>query len=338
MGKKCKVKKKEELCRLLKKIEGIPCVSPGKEHAKKGKFYDFQRLEAIDEEISGSDSTYKWINGKKYYRLYGQDDLKTLSKEVSSGKISKIVLVSAHADNLQKKSSYYMTSDKEYVNGCFDNASTNAVCTYLMKYEHKKLPRNILFAFTAGEENEEREFEGAEHISKKLEEYFGEGKVDVVVLDVTYGFQEGVDFTIENDFLFSGQGGEDFIKKICCVANEMAAEANYTWGFLWKKKRKEGYVDSGTIKDYMGDGCKIYADVDGETSDEEDPDEEDSFEEDSDDETSKYREKGHNTFSLCLPCSAKNATQMHSNGGFLISLQTICNYTDFLCRILQDRE
>lgn len=319
MGKKGKVKKKEELCRLLKKIEGIPCVSPGKEHAKKGKFYDFQRLEAIDEEISGSDSTYKWINGKKYYRLYGQDDLKTLSKEVSSGKISKIVLVSAHADNLQKKSSYYMTSDKEYVNGCFDNASTNAVCTYLMKYEHKKLPRNILFAFTAGEENEEREFEGAEHISKKLEEYFGEGKVDVVVLDVTYGFQGEVDFTIENDYFLKKHDGEDFIQGICGIAKE----SDYTWNFLRSEKERDEihcYISSDEINSYMGKGCLKYDDVEG------------------DDETSKYKKYEFNTFSLCLPCSAESEKSMHLDSGFLISLQTICNYTDFLCRILQDRE
>lgn len=304
---------KDELRRLLEKIEGIPCVLP--EEEKKGIFYDLRRLEVIDKEIRDSDSDYKWICGSNYYRLYGQADLETLKKEFTQGEFSKIVLVSSHADNLQEKSSYYLTTDSEYINGCFDNASTNAVCTYLMKYKYKKLPRNVLFAFTA---DEEKDMEGAEHVSKKLVKNFGEGSVNVVVLDVTFGFQKGADFTIENDFIFKDHGGENFINRICCVANKMAKESSYSWGFLYTKKNEDCYIDSSTIKGYMGDGCTIYDDVEGE------------------DETSEYKKKKFSTFSLCLPCSAEDENQMHSDDGFRISLKTICNYTDFLCQILHN--
>ena len=311
MEKNMKVDKKEELCRLLKKIERIPCVLPRKKR-KKGFFNDLRRVEAIDEEIRGSGSAYKWIKGKNYYRLYGQADLETLKKEFSQGEFSKIVLVSSHADNKQENSSYHMMPDAEYINGCFDNASTNAVCTYIMKHE-KNLPRNVLFAFTAGEEYN---MAGAKHVSKKLVKHFGKGNINVVVLDVTYGFQGGVDFTFENDYFFKKHDGESFIKGIFDIANE----SDYTWNFLRSEKesdKKHYYVNSGEIRSYMGDGCLKYTDVEG------------------DDETSEYEENEFNTFSLCLPCSAEGDTQMHLEDGFQISIQTICNYTDFLCQILK---
>lgn len=294
--------KKDELCRLLEKIERIPCVLPAE--TEEGIFNDLQRLEAIDEEICDSGSAYRLINGKNYYKLYGQADLETLSRE-----FSKVVLVSSHADNLQEESSYYMQPDSEYINGCFDNASTNAVCTYIMKYV--TLPRNILFVFTA---DEEYDSEGAEHAAKKLLKYFGKGNVNVVVMDVTYGFQGGVDFTIENDYIFKKRDGENFMKGVCDIANK----SGYTWNFLRKVKKKDCYIDSDRIRSYMGDCCKKYYDVEGA------------------DETSAYKKKKFNTFSLCLPCSAENNNQMHSEDGFKISINTICNYTDFLCRILRN--
>lgn len=293
---------RDELCRLLKLVETVPCVLP--EEIEKGIFYDLNRVNIIDDEINSSTTNYKWINGKKYYRLYAQDTLENLSKEYS-----RIVLVSSHADNLQECSSYDEESDPGYINGCFDNASTNAVCIYLMKY--MKLPRNVLFVFTA---DEEYDSEGAERVASKIEKQFGKGNADVIVLDVAYGFQNGVDFTIENDFIFDNLYGKEFIEKVCRIANG----SGYSWNFLKKTKKKNTYINSDTIKKLMGSGCKSVSEVEGV------------------DETFEYKKFVFNTFSLCLPCSAKNARQMHSEQGFKISIDTVCNYLDFLRQILQE--
>ena len=107
---------RNELCRLLKLVESVPCILP--EEEEKGIFYDLTRVNAIDEEICNSQSAYRWVNGNNYYRLYAQDTLENLSKEYS-----RIVLVSSHADNLQDCSSYD-DSEPGFINGCFDNAAT----------------------------------------------------------------------------------------------------------------------------------------------------------------------------------------------------------------------
>ncbi len=255
---------RDELCRLLKLVETVPCVLP--KEIEKGIFYDLNRVNIIDDEIKSSTTNYKWINGKKYYRLYAQDTLENLSKEYS-----RIVLVSSHADNLQECSSYDEESNPGYINGCFDNASTNAVCIYLMKY--MKLPKNVLFAFTA---DEEYDSEGAEHVASKIEKQFGKGNADVIVLDVTYGFQNGVDFTIENDFIFDNLNGKEFIEKVCRIANG----SGYSWNFLKKTKKKNNYINSDTIKKIMGSGCKSVSEVEGV------------------DETFEYKKFVFNTFAL----------------------------------------
>lgn len=296
---------KNELCRLLKLIEEIPCVLP--EEEEKGIFYDLNRVNKIEEEIKKSDTKYKWIKGKNYYRLYAQDSLKNISKE-----FSRVILVSSHADNLQNVSSYEENLTHGFINGCFDNASTNAVCVYLM--ENTELPKNVLFVFTS---DEECDCEGAEHVASKIEKQFGKGNADVIVLDVTYGFQNGVDFTIENDFIRNNDEGKSFISKICDIANN----SGYSWNFLYSDEGNEddndGYIRSKKIRDLMGEGCKKYIEVDGE------------------DETSKYDEFEMNTFSLCLPCSAENENQMHCEEGFEISIDTVCNYLDFLRQIIE---
>jgi len=290
---------KNEMLRLLQLIEQTPCRMP--DDLEKHFFYTFDRVNAIDKELNGS--KYHWIQGKKYYRLYAQDSLENLKE-----KYDKITIISSHADNLQGVSSFKKISE-DLVNGCFDNASTNAVCLYMMKY--LQLPENVLFVFTADEENE---LKGAARVSKKLKEYFGNDKVNAIVLDVTYGFQGGVDFTIENDFIYEKNAGEKFMKQVCDVANA----SGYTWNFLYSDEGYEsddGYVRSNTIKEYMGEGCKACDEVEGP------------------DETGEYDDQGFNTFSQCLPCSAKNGREMHSEKGFQISLTTLSHYMDFLYRV-----
>lgn len=294
---------RDELIRLLKVVEEIPCKAPKGIHT----FANDERVGKIDEEIRNSNSHYKLVKGKNYYRLYAQDTLENLAEEYND-----IILVSSHADNRQEASSYDDKSDPGYLNGCFDNSSTNSVCLYLMKYE--ELPRNVVFAFTADEEDD---CKGASHVAKKLIDICGKEKLKAIVLDDTYGFQNGVDFTIENDYIYKKNSGEEFIQKVCNVINE----SGYSWNFLYSDEEKdEGkvnkYVRSQTIKEYMKEGLKAYKEVKGQ------------------DETEKYAEYKISTFSMCLPCSGTSQT-MHSPKGFKIRIDTVCNYTDALGRILK---
>lgn len=297
----------EELYRLLQKLE-IPCVSKNSDSS----FSDTRRLDAIQEEVEKSNSRYRLINGKKnYYKLYGQMKLEDLSKEYD-----RVILVSSHADNLQSEPRYQDVGDE--IRGIFDNAGTNAVCTYIMKYA--SLPQNVLFGFTSDEEYGSK---GAKKLAKKLKKYFGEGNVDVIVLDVTYGWQDGVDFTIENDFIYEKYQGELFIKKVCQAAND----SGYSWQFLMadeddKSMNFDEYISSDTIAGYMKKyseatgGCKTVVYAEGP------------------DESAEYDENDLNVFSLCLPCSADSGYEMHSPEGFMISKRVVCNYTDFLMKVL----
>ena len=298
---------KEELYRLLQKLE-IPCVSKNSD----GSFSDIRRLDAIREEVEGSGGKYKLINGKKnYYKLYGQMELEDLAKEYD-----RAILVSSHADNLQPESRFLDMGDN--IRGTFDNAGTNAVCTYIMK--QGGVPKNVLFGFTADEEYGSK---GAKKLANKLKKYFGEGNIDVIVLDVTYGWQDGVDFTIENDFIYKKYQGEMFIKKVCQAAND----SGYSWQFLMadqddKSMNFEEYISSDEIASYMkkyseaAGGCKTVVYAEGP------------------DESAEYDENDLNAFSLCLPCSADSGHEMHSPEGFMISKRVVCNYTDFLMKIL----
>lgn len=42
----------------------------------------------------------------------------------------------------------------------------------------------------------------------------------MITLDVTYGWCDGADFSIENDFIYQKYNGDDFIKKVCETAND----------------------------------------------------------------------------------------------------------------------
>ncbi|MBR1440306.1 MAG: M28 family peptidase [Lachnospiraceae bacterium] len=288
----------EKLHELLKVIESKPCVG-------EGPFGSTERVDAIEEELKTAGSPYHRIKGKKYYRLFAQKELEELKTRYSD-----IVVVSSHADNKQKHSTFEWMDNRNTIRGCCDNAVTNAVCTDLMIRED--LPKNVVFAFTADEEYGST---GAEHVAKKLKEFFDEEQIRVIVLDVTYGFQEGADFTIENDFIRNTQYGRDFIDHVCQIANG----SEYRWNFLFSTSENEpGFMSSLTIASHMGKGLNEYTLAKGP------------------DETEEYSGAGLNTFSLCLPCSAEGDSAMHSEEGFLISLKTTEHYRDFLKQILEN--
>lgn len=297
----------EELFRLLKTIE-IPVGTDTSD----GKFKDLKRLDEIQKEVENSESKYKCINGKNnYYKLYGQDSLENLSNE-----FDRVTLISSHADNWDWQSEPKFKNLDTTINGIFDNAATNAICVYIMKYI--ELPRNVLFAFTADEESSS---EGAIHLAKKMKKNFGEGNVDVITLDVTYGWCNGADFSIENDFIYKKYNGEAFIRKVCDIANG----SEFKWQFIKaanesKSENRSEYISSDDIAGYMGDGLisiSQYRSAD-----------------DGADESADYDENDFSAFSLCLPCSARNSTEMHSENGFEISKTGVVNYTEFLGTVL----
>lgn len=286
---------------LLEKIS-IPCLAD----KKTGKFEDTSKLKLIDEEITNANCNYRLVEkGKKRYRLYAQDELEVLAKDFSS-----VVLVSSHADNLQKKAVFekYKTEKGIILKGIFDNAATNAAATYIMT--NMTMPRNVLFAFTSDEEEESR---GAQKLAKKLKEHFEH--VEVIVLDVTYGWQNEADFTIENDYFSDTQVGMAFAKRVC----EMANESGMKYNFLYEAEKddEENYINSQLIKSFMGDNYMKDHESEGP------------------DESEDYAEKGFDAFSLCLPCSANSEEEMHSQDGFEISIKVLSNYTEFLGHLLE---
>lgn len=302
----------KELERILQKVE-IPCTSDKAE----GFFTDTTRLKRIDEEIRNSMSHFQHISGRKYYRLYGRDTLPELAKRYNN-----IVVVSSHADNKHRQTASRYEDKGETIKGIFDNAATNAVCTYILKYaddSNLEIPPNVLFAFTA---DEEENCIGAKRVAKKLKEFWNEDQISVIVLDATYGWQDGADFTIENDFIYKRNdkdtAGEKLIKKIC----EITGESKFKWNYLaadedYKEDNPQEYIPSKEIAGWMPDGCKRVGVADGP------------------DETSEYDEHGFSTLSICLPSSADEDT-MHSPDGFEISKIGLKNYTDFLIRVLKD--
>lgn len=297
---------KKELFRLLKEIE-IPVGT----NTEDGRFRDLKRLSVIQKEVEESESNYRYISGKNnYFKLYGQDTLENLSVE-----FERVILVSSHADNWQPKPTFEELNNT--IRGIFDNAATNAICVYIMK--HIALPRNVLFAFTS---DEECSSEGAIHLAKKMKKYFGAGNVDVITLDVTYGWCEGADFSIENDFIYRKYGGENFIKKVCHIANG----TDYTWQFVKaanesKSENFDEYIPSKDIEAYMGRGLVNALQYESAG--------------DGADESADYDDNDFSAFSLCLPCSAEDVEEMHADEGFEISKEGVCNYTDFLINVLQ---
>lgn len=314
-----------ELERILKIMEENP-VGPFDENYDEdddpGVFYHEEKLNKIRDEIQNSRSKFRLIGDTGFYKLYAQkDSLKELRE-----KYETLLVVSSHADNLQGKSAWNDTDFPGKINGIFDNASTNAVCVYIMKHE-TELPENVLFAFTADEENDSR---GAKELTKFLNmNGFGEGKVNCVVLDVTCGWHDHADFTIENDFFYKKFNGTHLAKLLTSVANR----SEYLWDFVMaplgaKCENSDEYVPGDMIESLMIMDERSHRGLQKKATQYRDNDM-------WVDETVTYDEADYNTFSLCLPCSAKNDDEMHDDKGFLISRDGINHYTDFLAKFLR---
>ena len=116
----------------------------------------------------------------------------------------------------------------------------------------------------------------------------------MIVLDVTdFGWKEGADFTVENDFWNKKNG-----QLVCDTADKLG----YPWLFVPK--------DPDNIPDYIPEN-RVYP------------------EEAEQDESWEYDEQKVKCFSLCLPVYGK----MHSDEGVIARKQSFIHYVEMLNRV-----
>ena len=165
------------------------------------RFTNSERLDVIASLLWNS--RYRKINPDGLLNLYAK-------QPVDSYQGSKVVVVSSHVDC---QSSITHCFSKQMGNGLlkgtYDNSITNAAILSLMMSD--VLPDNVLIAFTGDEEEESH---GAKHLIRFLESKSISIR-HLFVLDVTdMGWDESVDFTVENNF-WHDDYGEKIINAVC---------------------------------------------------------------------------------------------------------------------------
>ena len=239
-------------------------------------FTNTDRLDAIASLLRNS--AYKRVKTEGLFHLYSVKSIDEINESV--------IIVSTHVDCERSITKCFFSRIDQYMMlGTFDNAITNAAIVYNML--QGKLPENVLIAFTGDEEEGGR---GA----KDLIRYIKKKQLDVLnifVLDVTEeGWQNGADFTIENDFW-----NYSFGKKLIEVVKMTGYKWNYVPG------------DSYAIPDYIPKDVIIPVEA-------------------YDDESWDYNEENIPCFSFCLPTKG----EMHSNDGILTRITSFECYTDML--------
>lgn len=244
------------------------------------RFTNTERLDAIASLLSDSDYVKLDVDGLVHiYR-----------KRALSDWSDPVLIVSAHVD-----CEYHITkcfaselSDGMLL-GTFDNAITNASIVSLMLSGN--LPDNVLVAFTGDEEETGR---GCKDVIR----FIHANRIDVrniFVLDVTEeGWDQGADFTIENDFWDEAPGN---------AIIETAKSSGYLWLFV------------------PGDLYDIPTAV---------PKDRILYQEAAEDESWEYDEADLSCFSFCLPIKG----EMHSNSGVYARALSFQRYTEVLERML----
>ncbi len=284
----------------------VPCHSDDNGQFVKGHS---ERLGIIKNELQDTD--FKLCEENEYFLLYAKKPLQEMD--------GRVLLVSSHADCLQNKKVFKKTNDS--IHGIFDNALTNAVSVYLMKY--CDMPDNVIFAFTADEEHKSR---GAKHLIRYLKSF--SIAFNAIVLDVTYsGYTFGADFTIENDFIYKDQ--EEWIRSII----DCAIDSGSKWKFVqadeeMKSDNPEDYFESGEIRDILAEKDEDAISYEWN-----------SFEEALADESYMYDKHDISCFSFCIPCDAEFTCKdgnMHDPKGFGVKIEFFFKYIIVLnemCRI-----
>lgn len=224
------------------------------------RFTETDRFDAINALLWNS--RYRRINPDGLFFLYAAKPL---------DEICDPVLISSHIDCVMPRL-FSREQDQDLLLGTYDNSITNAGILWLML--ENALPDNVLVAFTG---DEERSSHGAAQLVRYLTDQNKKPAV-TLVLDVTdMGWEDGADFTVENNFWSDGLGHR--------VVG--AAEAT---GACWKFVPSD--VDE--IPSFVEPSLVI-------------------AEEATEDESWEYDEYDWNCFSLCLPVDGP----MHSSAGVL---------------------
>ena len=233
-------------------------------------FTDTSRLDVISESLEHSRYINVRPNERCLFHLYSTKPLETVNENV--------VVISSHIDCEEDITKCFTEILPDgLMNGTFDNSITNAAVLYTML--QNKLPENVLVAFTGDEERDSR---GAAQLIRFLRRS-GVAVKCVIVLDVTdMGWDEGADFTIENNF-WSGSIG----RKVTSAAENC--------GFKWRFVPS----DPDDIPAYIGNRYVI-------------PFEAEEY------EFWEYDENDVQCFSLCLPVRG----EMHSNRGVYARLKS----------------
>ena len=164
------------------------------------KFMKTERIDAITSLLWNS--KYRRVNPDGLFILYAAKPLSELAGD-------EVTIVSSHIDCEEDITRCFSRQEPNgMLKGTYDNAITNAAITYLMMTN--ALPDNTLVAFTGDEEINSG---GAEDLISFLRKR-GIKVRHIFVLDVTdMGWDEGADFTVENDF-WNGDCGRDIIESV----------------------------------------------------------------------------------------------------------------------------
>lgn len=238
------------------------------------------RLNEINEIMTGS--VYRMVEQQGLFRLFAKRPLEEIQ--------GPVILVSSHVDCEEGINECFCEDLGDgFLKGTFDNAATNAAVLSVML--EGSLPDNVLIAFTGDEERHSR---GA----IKTVEFLRSSNLTIdlaVVLDVTdMGWDEGADFTVENNFWREDQG-----KQIIGKAKELG----YKWRFVPEDLRDiPAYVPSELV----------------------------IHEEAEEDESWKFDDLEVPCFSLCLPVKGN----MHSNAGVRARKDSFPKYCSAMSALL----
>lgn len=236
-----------------------------------------ERVQVLKKKLVSSD--YLCTEGDLFL-LYHKRELK---------EYSEVLLVSTHIDCKRPDRSNYGEGitrcfsaqvSKQFLKGTYDNAITNTAILCLML--ENRLPEDVIIAFTG---DEEENCNGALAVVKHLRK----NKISFasIVLDVTdAGWQENVDFTIENNFWHDKLG-----KKVISLAN--------TFSDNWFFVPEEVY----DVPEYVAKDKVYYLSSES-------------------DESWDYDEADVKCFSLCIPVNGN----MHSDEGVYVRIKSFMEY------------
>lgn len=292
-----------EHLRILKKA-ALPCISNKNEgFTEKGKLNRLCKFLSDETEIQLYDRTI-------YYDMYCNHKTEgLLNNNLGHTTDKKLVLITSHADLTKpcNKKPYFDYKDGKY-EGTFDNSGTNAVLCILAK--ENLIPDNLVFAFTANEENG-----GMQGIECAFYEMKKKGfNLSVICLDMTYdGYKERVMFNYEN------------------LTDSAKKEMNDTYSKMNLENKDEKYKEFLIVPyDYS---FKSPKELDCVTLDSEAGEDEGGFlcelEED--------RKFKINAMSFCMPCKGN----MHSEEGVKVNdavfegyIYSLGEYVNLLCNDL----